>query len=356
MLDVVALGELLIDFTSSGFSERGSELFEKNPGGAPANVLVSVSKLGKRTSFIGKTGNDCFGAFLRDALLAEGVDTEGMVFSDSVNTTLAFVHLNKKGDRSFSFYRNPGADMMLTEEEIRFELIDKARIFHFGSVSMTNEPARNATLKAAEYAKGAGILVSYDPNLRMQLWKNSDEARAAIEGGLKYADLLKISEGEMLFLTGEADPDKGFDYLLRKYGISLILVTLGKKGSFYRLEGHTGHAFAYNVKTIDTTGAGDDRLVGAAKLCKKNGINPVYVSLGIASGLKFASQSGESVNAIQKNISVNEIEGTIKKICSIRASDSIFTQIVNFYEIISQEVTIDNIVTFAEQIKSNELK
>lgn len=266
MLDVVAIGELLIDFSPAGLSHAGNMTFEQNPGGAPANVLAALAKLGKKTAFIGKVGSDYFGVFLKDTLDGAGINSRGLIFSDNANTTLAFVHLDDKGDRSFSFYRNPGADMTLSEDEIKFDLIDNAKILHFGSVSMTDEPSRSATIKAVRYAKEKGLMVSYDPNLRIPLWKSLDEAKSVMCNGLEYADLLKISEEELVFLTGECDPDNGSRYIRDRYHIDLIFITLGRKGCFYRLGNHTGRAFAYNVKTIDTTGAGDAFMGGI--LCK----------------------------------------------------------------------------------------
>jgi fructokinase len=257
MFDVVALGEILIDFTPAGFSNAGNVLFERNPGGAPANVLVALARFGKKTSFIGKAGKDQFGIFLEKTLSVQGVDTSGFVFSDSINTTLAFVHLNDRGDRSFSFYRNPGADMTLSEDDLKLELIDGAKVFHFGSVSMTNEPSRYATMKAVKYAKEKGIMVSYDPNLRILLWNNIDEARKIITEGLKYSDLLKISEEELIFLAGDMGLEAGTQYIRKKFGIDLIFVTLGRHGSFYRIRRNTGRVHAYDVVTVDTTGAGD---------------------------------------------------------------------------------------------------
>lgn len=257
MFDVVALGELLIDFTPSGKSENGNMLFERNPGGAPANVLAALAKLGNKTGFIGKVGEDQFGYFLRSILNDINIDTTGLVTSKEVNTTLAFVHLDENGDRSFSFYRKPGADMMLTEKDINYELIKTSKIFHFGSVSMTDEPSRTATLKAADYARKNKVLVSYDPNLRPPLWCDLDTAKRIIIDGLKFTDVLKVSEEELVFLTGIKDLSEGSEYLSRQNDIKLIFVTRGPKGCFFRFGNNTGFKPAYDVKTIDTTGAGD---------------------------------------------------------------------------------------------------
>ena len=256
MFDVVALGELLIDFTPAGVSSAKNILFERNPGGAPANVLVALSKLGGSGAFIGKVGNDQFGYFLKDVLNTNGINTDGLKFSNEVNTTLAFVNLDEHGDRSFSFYRKPGADIMLKEEEVDLDLIKNSKIFHFGSISMTNEPAKGSTLKAAKYAKQNGIIISYDPNWRPPLWASNKEAKEAMYLGLHYADILKISEEELVFLTGITDLDYGSNILYKK-GIKLIVITLGANGCFYRFCAGTGHINTYNVNVIDTTGAGD---------------------------------------------------------------------------------------------------
>lgn len=256
MFDVVALGELLIDFTPAGISDAGNVLFERNPGGAPANVLAAVSKLGGKSAFIGMVGKDQFGHFLKEVLESNAIDASGLKFSDKADTTLAFVHLDEKGDRSFSFYRRPGADTMLTKADLELEVIKNAKIFHFGSLSMTGEPARSATLKAVRYAKESGALISYDPNWRPPLWENDDAAKEGMALGLQYADILKISEVELAFLTGQTDLDKG-SKMLFDMGIKLVVVTLGAKGCYYRCAAGTGQLDTYDTKVADTTGAGD---------------------------------------------------------------------------------------------------
>ncbi|HHY46140.1 MAG TPA: carbohydrate kinase [Firmicutes bacterium] len=256
MFDVVALGELLIDFTPAGYSASGNVLFERNPGGAPANVLVALTMLGGKGAFIGKVGDDQFGHFLKGVLGERGIDTRGLRFSSEANTTLAFVHLDERGDRSFSFYRNPGADTLLRAEEVDFGLVDEARIFHFGSLSMTHEPARSATLAAVKYAKESGKIVSYDPNWRPPLWQDDAAAREGMSLGLKFADVLKLSEAELGFITGEPDLDRGSKKLL-EMGISLVVVTLGPKGCYYRCPSGTGQLPTYDTRVVDTTGAGD---------------------------------------------------------------------------------------------------
>ena len=230
-MDVVALGELLIDFTENGISSQGNPLFEANPGGAPCNVLAMLTKLGHKTAFIGKVGNDFFGKQLEQTIMEVGIDASGLQKDDDVHTTLALVHTYPDGDRDFSFYRNPGADMMLTEEEVPEELIKGTRIFHFGTLSMTHEGVRNATKKALRAAKEAGAVISFDPNLREPLWNSLDEAKEQVLYGLGQCDILKISDNEIQWLTGEEDFTKGVHWILERYHIPLILVSMGREGS-----------------------------------------------------------------------------------------------------------------------------
>lgn len=293
MYDVIALGELLIDFTPNGLSTNKGFLFEQNPGGAPANVLVVLSKLNMSTGFIGKVGEDQFGYFLRDTLSDINVGTKGLIFTDEVNTTLAFVHLDNQGERRFSFYRNPGADMMLTKEEINFEMIRDSKIFHFGSISMTHEPSRSATLEAVKYAKEKNILISYDPNFRPLLWRNIEEAKKIMRRGLEYANILKVSEEELALLTGINDIEKGAEYLENKYNTSLIIVTLGSNGSYFRKDSKKGFVPTYNIKAVDTTGAGDGFLGGVLYqiLTSKKSINQLDHS-DLTSMLCFANAVG----------------------------------------------------------------
>lgn len=256
--DVVALGELLIDFTSNGLSNQGNILFEANPGGAPCNVLTILNKLGKKTSFIGKVGKDQFGLLLNDTIKQVGINTDNLVLDEEVNTTLAFVHTAEDGDRSFSFYREKGADMMLREDEIREDIFKKSKIFHFGTLSMTNEGVRNATKKALKFAKENNLLISFDPNLRPPLWKSLDEAKEQIMYGLEYCDILKIADEELEFVTGLRDIDEGVKYLRNKYNIKLVLVTMGKNGSkAYYKEFFVEKKGFLQKNTVDTTGAGD---------------------------------------------------------------------------------------------------
>lgn len=256
--DVVALGELLIDFTENGLSGQGNPLLEANPGGAPCNVLAMLNRLGKKTAFIGKVGNDQFGKMLKEVVQESGTDVSGLAMDEQVHTTLAFVHTFPDGDREFSFYRNPGADMMLTKEEVDPEIIKNARIFHFGTLSSTHAGVREATRYAIDVAKENGLLVSFDPNLREPLWESLDQAKEEILYGMSRCDILKISDNEMEFMTGTTDYNKGVEMLREQFDIPLICVTLGREGSraFYKDMIVEAAPFV-REDTIETTGAGD---------------------------------------------------------------------------------------------------
>lgn len=255
--DVIALGELLIDFTMNGQSEQGNNMFEACPGGAPCNVLALLNKMGKKTAFIGKVGKDQFGALLRDTITEAGIDASNLMIDENVNTTLAFVHTFPDGDREFSFYRNPGADMMLTADEVNPEVVKDTKVFHFGTLSMTHEGVREATKKAVETAKANGCLVSFDPNLRPPLWSSLDLAKEQMEYGFGKCDILKISDNEIQFVSGKEDYDEGIAYLQETYNIPLILLTMGKDGSRAYYKGMRVERPGFSVKAIETTGAGD---------------------------------------------------------------------------------------------------
>ena len=255
--DVIALGELLIDFTMNGQSEQGNNMFEACPGGAPCNVLALLNKMGKKTAFIGKVGKDQFGALLRDTITEAGIDASNLMVDENVNTTLAFVHTFPDGDREFSFYRNPGADMMLTADEVNPEVVKDTKVFHFGTLSMTHEGVREATKKAVETAKANGCLVSFDPNLSPPLWSSLDLAKAQMEYGFGKCDILKISDNEIQFVSGKEDYDEGIAYLQETYNIPLILLTMGKDGSRAYYKGMRVERPGFSVKAIETTGAGD---------------------------------------------------------------------------------------------------
>ena len=254
--DVTSLGEILIDMTYAGKSESGQTLFEQNPGGAPANVLSAVSRLGGACAFIGKVGEDMHGKFLMDTLKKENICTEGTVADDKYFTTLAFVNLDEKGERSFSFARKPGADTQLSEDEVRFDIIENSKIFHVGSLSLTDEPCRSATFAALKHAKETGLLISYDPNYRSMLWQSEEKAIEGMKSILSYVDIIKVSDEEIKLLTGFTDEVKASKKLL-EMGIKVVLVTLGEKGALVRNEEGYIYSDARKVNAIDTTGAGD---------------------------------------------------------------------------------------------------
>ena len=274
LYDVTALGELLIDFTENGNSSQGNPTFEANPGGAPCNVLAMLNRLGKKTAFIGKVGNDMFGKQLKAAVEECGIDTRNLVMDDEIHTTLAFVHTYPDGDRDFSFYRNPGADMMLTKDEIQEDLIRDSRIFHFGTLSSTHEGVREATRYAIDVAKEAGCIITFDPNLRPPLWKSLDDAKAEIEYGMSKCDVLKISDNEVEFMCGTTDYDKGAAMIQEKYHIPLILVTMGKDGSrAYYKNMRVEVAPFLQENTIETTGAGDTFCASTLNYVLDHGLN-----------------------------------------------------------------------------------
>lgn len=255
--DVIAMGELLIDFTMNGQSGQGNVLFEACPGGAPCNVLALLNKMGKRTAFFGKVGKDQFGKILRNTLDEVKIDTSHLLEEEKVNTTLAFVHTFPDGDREFSFYRNPGADMMLKADEVDEEFLKETKIFHFGTLSMTHEGVREATKKALDIAKGSGALISFDPNLRPPLWSSLALAKEQMEYGFEFCDILKISDNEIQFVSGKEDYDEGIAYLQERYKIPLIFLTMGKEGSRAYYKGMRVERKGFSVQTIETTGAGD---------------------------------------------------------------------------------------------------
>lgn len=271
--DVIAMGELLVDFTMNGHSEQGNNMFEACPGGAPCNVLAMLNKLGKKTAFLGKVGKDQFGVLLRSTLDEAGIDTSCLMTDSKVNTTLAFVHTFPDGDREFSFYRNPGADMMLTEKEIDPDFLMKARLFHFGTLSMTHEGVRKATKRALDIVKENGLLISFDPNLRSPLWDSLELAKEQMEYGFSLCDILKIADNELQFVTGKEDYEEAVGYLQEKYQIPLILLTLGKEGSCAYYKGLRVEKSGFVMDTIDTTGAGDTFLGGSLNYVLEHGLH-----------------------------------------------------------------------------------
>lgn len=256
--DVVALGELLIDFTDNGVSSQGNTIFEANPGGAPCNVLAMLNELGHKTAFIGKVGKDMFGVKLKETMVNVGIDTTNLMMDEDARTTLAFVQTLKDGDREFSFYRNPGADMMLRADELNKEMLKNTKIFHFGSLSMTHEGVREATKEAIQIAKENGALISFDPNLRKPLWKSLDVAKEQVQYGIKQCDILKISDNEIQWFTGVEDFNEGINKIREISNIPLILVSMGKEGSrAYYGDYYVEVASFLQKSTIETTGAGD---------------------------------------------------------------------------------------------------
>lgn len=272
--DVTALGELLIDFTANAVSSQGNPLFEANPGGAPCNVLAMLQKLGKKTAFIGKVGDDIFGKMLCQKVTDTGIDITGLTVDKGVNTTLAFVQTLEDGDRDFSFYRNPGADMMLTKEEVSEALIRESKIFHFGTLSMTEEGVEEATKHAIRLAKDNGCILSFDPNLRPPLWSSLQKAKEKIAYGLSVCDILKISDNEIEFMTGTSDIDEGIAIIRHEYQIPLVFATLGKDGSkaYYKDKCVYVKGFE-NPDTIETTGAGDTFMACALNYVLEHGLD-----------------------------------------------------------------------------------
>ena len=256
MYDVIALGELLIDFASKSVDAAGYPTMAANPGGAPGNFLAALNAYGKKTAFLGKVGDDAFGHLLLGTMNQAGIETKGIVVDPTVFTTLAFVTFDETGDRSFSFARKPGADTQLTWEEVDKTMIDDAKVFHFGTLSLTGEPARTTTQKAVAYAKEKGKLITCDPNLRKPLWATMEEAKEHILWSLQQADVVKISDDEVDFLWG-CSPEEGADKLLNEFGVSLAMVTLGPKGCYLKTANAVCTAPGPKVSPIDTTGAGD---------------------------------------------------------------------------------------------------
>ena len=317
--DVVALGELLVDFTQNGVSGQGNLLFEANPGGAPANVLAMLRKLGKRCAFIGKVGKDSFGDMLAKTVEEAGIDISGLRRDADIPTTLAVVHTFPGGDRDFSFYRKPGADILLRADELDETLLKDCRIFHFGTLSLTDEPCKSATVKAYELAKAAGALISFDPNLRPPLWKSEADAKAAIEWGLARCDILKISDNEIEFMTGETDFDKGAANLKARFPqIRLLNVTAGGDGSFSYYGGKRVFVPACKLGgVIETTGAGDTFCASVLNFVLENGLDEL-TEKDMTAMLRFANTAAYIVTtkkgAIRAMPQREQVEELLKKI------------------------------------------
>ncbi len=290
MTDITAIGEILIDLTQSGLTEQGIPRFDANPGGAPANLAVAASRLGAKTAFVGRVGHDSYGAFLRRTLEANGVDVSGLSVDPVQHTTLAIVSLDETGERSFSFYRDPSADVNLRFEDVPAALLENTRVLHFGSVSLTAEPSRSATLQAVRQAKARGALISYDPNYRSSLWADEATAVERMLEPLELVDILKVSDEELPLLTGTEDLLQGSAALAAK-GIRLVLVTLGADGAFYRFGTQTGRIPGVKVTVGDTNGAGDT-FFGAAlsRLVKRESLDTLTTG-ELEDILRFANRA-----------------------------------------------------------------
>lgn len=257
MLDVVALGELLIDFTCISADADGYPTMAAHPGGAPANYLAAVTKFGGKTAMLGKVGTDAFGKLLTGTLEKAGIDTRGLIATPDVFTTLAFVTLDETGNREFSFARKPGADTCIGTDEVRYDLLDETKVLHFGTLSLTDEPARSATYAAVEYCREHGKLISFDPNLRKPLWRDLEEAKKQMLWGLAHADVVKISDEEVEFLFG-LDVQAGAAHILKEFGVKLVFVTCGPEGCWFDNGTARGMTPSLrDIKVLDTTGAGD---------------------------------------------------------------------------------------------------
>lgn len=316
--DVTALGELLIDFTENGTSGQGNPLFEANPGGAPCNVLAMLSKLGRKTAFIGKVGKDFFGEQLKDAIMEVGIDAGNLRMDEEVHTTLAMVHTYPDGDRDFSFYRNPGADMMLTEAEVPEELIKDSKIFHFGTLSMTHEGVRKATKKAIAAAKESGAVISFDPNLRPPLWKSLEDAKEQAAYGFSQCDVLKISDNEIQWFTGEEDYDEGIRKLRSQYDIPLIMLSMGKEGSRAYYKDLRVEAVPFlQENTIETTGAGDTFGACCLHYVLEYGLDNLDEEK-LTQMLTFANAAASIVTTRKGALRVMPVEDEVKKLLESR--------------------------------------
>ncbi len=313
MTDILTIGEILIDLTQSGMTDQGIPRFDANPGGAPANLAVAASRLGAKTGFIGRVGNDSFGLYLKKCLAENGVDVSGVVTDPVQHTTLAVVSLDSDGERSFSFYRDPSADVNLSKEDISPERIKETRILHFGSVSLTKDPSYSATLHAVKTAKEADITISYDPNYRENLWGDQATAVARMKEPLPMVDILKVSEEELPLLTGAQDPETG-TAILADYGIRLIFVTLGPRGAFYRFRGKTGHVPGVPCIVGDTNGAGDT-FFGAAlsRIARRQSLEDIDI-LELEDIISFANLAASITTSRHGAIPAMPTEGEMLKV------------------------------------------
>lgn len=313
--DIVAMGELLIDFTLAGVSETGMCLYERNPGGAPVNMLTAAAKAGLRTAFIGKVGNDMHGKFLIEAVENQNINSDGIILDDNVFTTLAFVNLTKDGERSFAFARKPGADTMIGYKEVDTDLLQNTKVFHVGSLSLTDEPARSTTFQAVKCAKNAGAVISYDPNYRAPLWNNEKTAIERMRSMLPFADMIKLSDEETALLTPYENPDEAANYLL-DHGIKIVAVTLGKEGVLICNRKDHQKVSGFSSQVVDTTGAGDSFWGGFMSQFVKSKLNPEDCSM---EELKKFARYGNAVASlcIEKKggiLSIPEEKETFKRL------------------------------------------
>ncbi|WP_231710532.1 carbohydrate kinase family protein, partial [Gracilibacillus suaedae] len=320
MVDVTALGEMIVDFTPNGVSEHGYPIFTANPGGAPGNLLVALSRLGKETSFIGSVGNDQFGNMLKNTLYENRIITSGMVFSD-IHTSLAFVHIDENGERAFSFCRNPGADTMLSKEDLKPESIAQTKILHVGSLSMTNEPSREATQTALKIAKENEIIISYDPNLRLDLWDSLEAAKKRIVELLSYADIVKLSDEELTFITGTNNVEKGAKLIFQQYGVALLFITAGSSGSYCCKRDSTLFEPGLSITAVDTTGCGDAFFAGVLYKILENNMQYQRISektmselllFGNAMGAYVAQKQG-GIPALPNFSEINKFISELKE-------------------------------------------
>lgn len=317
MVDVTALGEILIDFTMQGRNRQGQRVFAQNAGGAPANVAAAIAKLGAKTAFIGKAGNDMHGRFLKETLASCGIDNSGFTLSNEYFTTLAFVDVKPDGEREFSFARNHGADKMLSIKDIPLELLLNSRILHVGSISLTDEPCRSATLYAIKKARENGVIISYDPNYRASLWRSESEAVKQMRSLTAYADVMKISEEETILLTGEKQYETAADVLLAQ-GVKLVAITLGKTGAYVKNKNGGKTVKGFQNKAIDATGAGDAFWGGFLYSLVKSGKMPEAVSLDEAAhfadfGNAVASVCVENYGAIPAMPTMEQVTEKMKE-------------------------------------------
>lgn len=315
MIDVVALGEILIDFATIAADSDGYPTMKAHAGGAPANFLATLSKYGVKTAFLGKVGDDAFGRMLLTTIKKTGIETKGIKIDPNYFTTLAFVTYDESGDRSFSFARKPGADTQITFEELDLDLINDAKIFHFGTLSLTDEPSRSATYRAVAYAKENGKLVTYDPNLRKPLWNDMENCKKQLLWGCGNADVIKISDEEVEFLF-DCSPENGADILLNEYGVSLVMVTLGPKGAYLKNKNASCYVSCPEVNTVDTTGAGDIFGGSAVAQILKFGIHPSELTEEQLNAIgKFASTAASlSTEKFGGIPSVPEAEDVISRL------------------------------------------